>query len=102
MPSKALIAMLVLTTGGLFTTTILFAALWVSARERAIRAMIDKRRETEVRGVDLEHLVNAVDAIAVEVERISEAQRFTARVLVDRDENSAALKRFPERNITPH
>jgi hypothetical protein len=36
----------------------------------------------------LEHLQQSVDAIAVEVERIAEAQRFTARLLAERTEAS--------------
>ena len=38
----------------------------------------------------LEHLQQSIDAIAVEVERIAEAQRFSAKLLVERD---------PERSI---
>ena len=36
----------------------------------------------------LEHLQQSVDAIAVEVQRIAEAQRFTARLLAERTEAS--------------
>jgi len=46
-----------------------------------------------------------VDAIAVEVERISEAQRFTAKVLVERADaapNTSRIGGAPERVITPH
>ncbi len=35
-----------------------------------------------------EQLQNSVDAIAVEVERIAEAQRFTAKLLSDRSERT--------------
>ena len=35
-----------------------------------------------------EHLQQSVDAIAVEVERIAEAQRFTAKLLAERPEGS--------------
>jgi hypothetical protein len=38
----------------------------------------------------LNHLTNAVDAIAVEVERISEGQRFTTKLLADSSINSEA------------
>ena len=40
----------------------------------------------------LEQLQQSVDAIAIEVERIAEAQRFTAKLLADRSEG-VALKR---------
>ena len=36
----------------------------------------------------LEHLQESVDAIAVEVERIAEAQRFSAKLLAERPEGS--------------
>jgi hypothetical protein len=36
----------------------------------------------------LEHLQQSVDAIAVEVERIAEAQRFSAKLLAERSEAS--------------
>jgi hypothetical protein len=39
----------------------------------------------------LEHLNRAVDAIALEVERISEGQRFTTRLLTDQREGSQSL-----------
>lgn len=49
----------------------------------------------------LNRLDTSVDTIAVEVERISEAQRFTAKVLADRSGGSV----LPERSrsgVTPH
>lgn len=47
----------------------------------------------------LGHLDNAIETVAIEVERISEAQRFTAKVLADRG-TPAELP--PKRAITPH
>jgi hypothetical protein len=44
----------------------------------------------------LERMEQAIDAIAVEVERISEGQRFTTRLLSERNGAPAALAR-PER-----
>jgi hypothetical protein len=49
----------------------------------------------------LERIEIAVDATAVEVERISEANRFLAKLLADRA-GAAALPSRPERVITPH
>jgi hypothetical protein len=37
----------------------------------------------------LERIEQAVDAVAIEVERISEGQRFTTKLLSDRAENAA-------------
>ena len=61
-------------------TGIFFVArfLWKSSaqpRQQRLPAMDDSR---------LERIENAVDAIAIEVERISEAQRFSASLLSDR------------------
>ncbi|MDQ2666447.1 MAG: hypothetical protein M3Z05_10590 [Gemmatimonadota bacterium] len=45
-------------------------------------------------------VMQALDAIALEVERISEAQRFTTRVLSERQ--PVVLPRAEPRSITPH
>ena len=50
--------------------------------------------------MQLEPIMVALDAIALEVERISEAQRFTTRVLSDRP--AVILPRPEQRSITPH
>ena len=50
--------------------------------------------------VQLAPVMQALDAIALEVERISEAQRFTTRVLSERQ--PVALPRGELRSITPH
>lgn len=103
MESNDAIILLSMASVFLFTTTITFVGLWIRARERAIRANAGIRPLKASPTPDLEHLVNAVEAIAVEVERISEAQRFTAKVLAERTE--AATPRIPvqpERVITPH
>lgn len=94
-----LLDFLIVATPALLATTVLFAVLWVRARERALRAQIAQRAPEALRE-DLTHVVDAVDAIAIEVERISEAQRFTALTLAGRAD--AKGKRVPERVITPH
>jgi len=96
-----LISFLIVTTGVLSTTTLLFAVLWIRARERALRTRL-ARQSPESLGEDLAHLVQAVDAVAIEVERISEAQRFTALTLAERAGAVSGGKRVPERVITPH
>jgi hypothetical protein len=48
-----------------------------------------KRRELPSRSLDdsrLEQLQQSIDAIAIEVERIAEAQRFSAKLLAGREE----------------
>jgi len=56
----------------------------------AFRAMARTRRLPPPAQHDdrLEHLQQSVDAIAVEVERIAEAQRFSAKLLAERPEGS--------------
>jgi len=49
----------------------------------------------------LARLENGVDSTAVEVERISEAQRFTARVLAERS-GAPSLAEKPRGYTTPH
>jgi len=43
----------------------------------------------------LDRLEHAVDAIAIEVERVSESQRFVAKVLVERPPSTAAAAAAP-------
>jgi hypothetical protein len=60
-------------------------AIGVGARIMLLRA----RRRTELPPIDenrLRHLEQAVDAIAIEIERISEGQRFTTKLLSQRVE----------------
>src|SRR5215467_13351947 len=94
-----LLDLLLVATGVLATSTLTFAVLWLRARERALRTRLALQDPEAVRE-DVTHLVQAVDAIAIEVERISEAQRFTALTLAERSVGSG--KRVPERVITPH
>lgn len=93
---------LLFASGTLLATTLVFCTLWLRARERSLRSTLSAKpaRETDA---EFQHLVHAVDAIAVEVDRISEAQRFTAQVLAEKIETESPLvKRFPGRVITPH
>lgn len=62
-------------------------AIGVTARVRLLRA----ERGSQSPRLDenrLQHLEQAVDAIAIEIERISEAQRFTTKLLADREKDS--------------
>lgn len=49
----------------------------------------------------LARIEQAVDATAVEVERISEAQRFTTKLLVEKG-HASALESSRARVVTPH
>lgn len=60
-----------------------------------VRGLSPKRKPLNVsdsQSLQLEQLQHSVDAIAVEVERIAEAQRFSAKLLAERSD-PAALKR---------
>ena len=72
-------------SSGLLLTTIGFGVAWFRARDRAIRA------ETMLKSIPAQHdadrfdrLDLAVDTIAVELERISEAERFQTKLLAER------------------
>ena len=80
------------------TTTLLIA--WLRARERAIRAesFLDGQRTQTARP---ESVAPALDAIAIEVERIGEGQRFLTRALTEQSSrNDMAARRGV--SITPH
>ena len=64
------------------------------AKSRAVPPVDDTR---------LDRLEAAVDAIAIEVERISEGQRFTTQLLSERVQGTPQKRGvLPERVITPH
>lgn len=70
-------------------------AIFMFARHKPAR--LDQRAVEEV-ALRLERIEQAVDAIAIEVERISEGQRFTSRLLAEKD----GPARPPARHVTPH
>jgi hypothetical protein len=98
--ARHLTDLLILASGGLFTTTVAFAALWVRARERAVRAesLLEGARIGAARP-DSSGI--ALDAIAEEVERIGEGQRFLTRVMSEQANRGALPSRQPG-SITPH
>ena len=82
---------------------VLFIMLGVTAIgvpiARALARRIDRTSgaplaSNEVAG-RLERMEHAIDAIAVEVERISEAQRFTTRLLSERSNDRPADRMIP-------
>jgi len=92
--------LVILGVGGLSLTTVGFASLWVRARERAIRAesLLEGARMGAARS-DSSGL--ALDAIAEEVERIGEGQRFLTRVMSEQANRASLPTRAPG-SITPH
>lgn len=75
---------------------------------RFLRHFLELRHERYLRmppadlSARLERIEVAVDSTALEVERISEANRFVAKLLADRGVPSGSLGKPPERVITPH
>lgn len=83
--SEIAMAAIVLAIGG--GTVVALAKVWfhrLEQRDRA-RALPDETNERLLR------IEQAVDAIAIEVERMSESQRFTQRILAERLPPSPAL-----------
>lgn len=72
---------------------------YLGARRAVRTAQLSAPTDNAV-ALQLRPVLQALDAIALEVERISEAQRFTTRVLSERQ--AAILPRPEKRSVTPH
>jgi hypothetical protein len=93
---------------GSFAAGIGFLGAWFGAQFGARRAAKFAAEEalagnrTSLNN-NLTALIQAVDTIALEVERLSEGQRFTARLLSERPAMMPAPRpEIPARVITPH
>jgi hypothetical protein len=81
---------------------------WLGARWGARRAARRAIEEARLHGASarvesqLEQLTESIDLIALEVERIAEAQRFAARLLAERPATTPAPVRRDPGVITPH
>lgn len=71
-------------------------SLWLGYRARR-RSLPDDELTTQLR-----ELRQSIDTLAVEVERIGESQRFTARLLNDATSMRATFPPVPPKAITPH
>lgn len=71
--------------------------------QRFIELRHERRPPVAIDGIQarLERIEAVVEATALEVERISEANRFMAKLLSERA-GAAPLASLPERVITPH
>lgn len=84
-----------LATGGFFFTVIVLALgiplmrAWVRRRDRET-AVPPSERERDAQLARIEH---AIGAMAIEVERISEGQRFVTKLLAERGPSPMALPR---------
>jgi len=73
----------------LAVVVVLTASALATVAVVAFKAMARTRRMPAPAADDrLEHLQQSVDAIAIEVERIAEAQRFSAKLSAGRSESS--------------
>jgi hypothetical protein len=72
---------IVMTVGALAAIGITARVILLRAQRSSQRPPIDENR--------LQHLEQAVDAIAIEVERISEGQRYTTKLLSERNRDSS-------------
>jgi len=85
---------------GLFLSSVGFAGLWIRARERATRA--ESLLEGIRMGTREDSTSPALDAIAEEVERIGEGQRFLTRIMSEQANHGERPRSRTAGNITPH
>ena len=102
---------LLIAAAGFAATTAGFAAAWLRARERAIRAEARLSAADEARvgaGADVrfDRLEQIAEASALEIERVSEAQRFQAKLLAGRSPDQSGRPPLGAgdlgRIVTPH
>ena len=97
-PGKVIVAL------GFFTSVTVIVRMIANAAVAHSRRGDEVGRSLVVDEDRMSRLEHAVEAIALEVERISEGQRFTTRLLSER----AAAERLPiaadpqPRHVTPH
>ena len=71
-------------------------SLWLNHRSRR-RSLPD-----DILAEELRQLRESVDAVSVEVERIGESQRFTAKLLHEASTIRPTFPAAPAKSITPH
>jgi hypothetical protein len=90
---------------GMMTALGCFTGIVITALKRKSSAGLPSK-EIELRLGDivdrLARIENSFDATAIEVERISEAQRFTAKVLAERSVSSPPMAERQRGSVTPH
>lgn len=81
----AQVAVIVVLLAGSLSAVVVWLVRGVSAKPKHVQA-------SDAQSLQLEQLQHSIDAIAVEVERIAEAQRFSAKLLAERAEPSALTR----------
>jgi hypothetical protein len=96
-------------SAGAIATVAGFVGAWIGARmaaRQAARTVVEElngRRAGRPELEELRLLSQSVEAVAIEVERIAEGQRFVAKVLAERAEPKLpAAARREVGQITPH
>jgi hypothetical protein len=87
--------------------TLVFGVAWYTTkRELQLHRELERDRLRGIAdrfaGPEPARLEQAVDAIALEVERIAEGQRFVTRLLAERAAEKAPALPAPPRVVTPH
>jgi K+-sensing histidine kinase KdpD len=76
---------------------------WIKYRRGKQSASPELMRRLDEIADRVNHMETSIDAVAVEVERISEGQRFTTRLLADRAGTLGVADRVrPGGSTTPH
>jgi uncharacterized iron-regulated membrane protein len=88
---------LIITLAICANVVVVLGGFWMWLSHRARRRIPDHELASELR-----HLRESVDALGVEVERIAESQRYTARLLHDASTMRATFPSHPPKAITPH
>ena len=80
-----------------FVVVVIAGAVILSTFARALGRRFDRSRQNMQLDADttaqLQRIEHAVDAMAVEIERLSEGQRFTTKLLAQRAESESMIKR---------
>jgi hypothetical protein len=92
---------LVLSPAGLLALGTGFFGAWFASRRAGRQASL-QQQTARLDPEQLTMVMQALDSICVEVERISEAQRFTSRILAERPGTALPLLKADSRSITPH
>jgi hypothetical protein len=92
---------LVLSPPGIIVLATGFFGAWLASR-RAFRQASQQQKTVRLDPEQLAMVMQALDTISVEVERISEAQRFTSRILAERPLAALPMLKSDPRSITPH
>ncbi len=85
------------------TTLVGIAGAWAVGRARGLQDAARLQRDEEDTRARIERMERSLDAIAEEIERLGEVQRFALKVIADKAIDVAEPARLSQgRVITPH